>query len=194
MSSTKSRAETIVKISRDQVVKNRETILREAARLFRERGFDGVTVAEVMSAAGLTHGAFYGYFDSKEELIAEAANHVLTPKDGVRGADRVGMAAYADNYLSAAHRDELGDACLFSSVGTEAARGSGDLRHAMTESLRAQIDSFSNTAPGKTAAEKRRAAIGNWSAMIGAVVLSRIADDPALSDEVLRETRAWIGK
>ncbi|MDB5804180.1 MAG: Transcriptional regulator, TetR family [Betaproteobacteria bacterium] len=182
-----------MKISREQVAKNRETILKEASRLFRERGFDGVTVAEVMTAAGLTHGAFYGYFDSKEDLIAQAANHVLTPKDGVRGADRVGMAIYADNYLSAAHRDELGDACLFSSLGTEAVRGSGDLRHALTESLRGQIDSFSSSAPGKTAEEKRRAAIGSWSAMIGAVILARIADDPALSDEVLRETRAWIG-
>ena len=182
-----------MKISREQVAKNRETILREAARLFRQRGFDGVTVAEVMNAAGLTHGAFYGYFDSKEDLVAQAANHVLTPTDGVRGADRVGMAAYADAYLSAAHRDDLSDACLFSSLGTEAVRGSGGLRHTLTESLRAQIESFSRSAPGKTDAEKRRAAIGSWSAMIGAMLLSRIADDPALSDEVLRQTRAWIG-
>jgi TetR/AcrR family transcriptional repressor of nem operon len=183
-----------MKISREQVAKNRLAILEAAARLFRERGFESVTVAEVMSAAGLTHGAFYGYFGSKEELIAQAFNHALTPKDGVRGSDRVGMAKYADLYLSAAHRDELGDACLYSSLGTEAVRGSGELRHVLTESLRAQIDNFSKTAPGKTAQERRRAAIGSWAAMIGAVMLSRIADDPALSEEVLRETRAWIGE
>jgi TetR/AcrR family transcriptional repressor of nem operon len=181
-----------VKISREQVAKNRAAILEAGARLFRKRGFDSVTVAEVMSAAGLTHGAFYGYFDSKEDLIAQAFGHVLTPKDGVHDADRVGMWKYADIYLSAAHRDELGDACLFSSLGTEAVRGSGELRHVMTESLRGQLESFSKTAPGDTPEEKRRAAIGSWSAMIGAVILSRIADDPKLSDEVLKETRAWI--
>jgi len=182
-----------MKISREQVAKNREALLEAAARLFRERGFESVTVAEVMNAAGLTHGAFYGYFKSKEDLIAQAFNHVLTPKDGVRGADRAGMAKYADAYLSAAHRDELGDACPFSSLGTEAVRGSGELRHVLTESLRAQIESFSKTVPGRTAEQRRRAAIGSWAAMIGAMMLSRIADDPALSEEVLRETRAFIG-
>jgi TetR/AcrR family transcriptional repressor of nem operon len=182
-----------MKISREQVAKNREALLEAAARLFRERGFEAVTVADVMSAAGLTHGAFYGYFDSKEDLIAQSFGHVLTPKDGVRAADRIGMARYADNYLSLAHRDERGDACVFATLGTEVVRGSDDLRHVMTDSLRAQIDSFSKTAPGQTPQEQRRAAIGGWAAMVGAMVLARIADDPALSEEVLQETRAWIG-
>jgi len=61
-----------MKVSREQVRRNRELILAAAARLFRERGLDGVSLAEVMQAAGLTHGAFYGHFESKEALIREA--------------------------------------------------------------------------------------------------------------------------
>ena len=66
-----------MKVSKEQVSENRRLVLEAAARLFRERGFDGVTVADVMRAADLTHGAFYGHFSSKEDLIAQAFAHVL---------------------------------------------------------------------------------------------------------------------
>src|SRR5262245_19371914 len=63
--------EPLMKVTREQVAENRQKILEAASRLFRDRGYDGVTVAEVMGAAGLTHGGFYGHFASKDELIAE---------------------------------------------------------------------------------------------------------------------------
>ena len=68
-----------MKVSKEQVAKHREHIVAAAGRLFRQRGFDGVSVAEIMKEAGLTHGAFYGYFPSKEALIAEAAEQALAP-------------------------------------------------------------------------------------------------------------------
>src|SRR5580698_11550079 len=71
-----------VKVSREQVAAHRTRILAAAARLFRQRGFDDVTVAEVMKDAGLTHGAFYGHFSSKEALIAEAVGQALAPAAG----------------------------------------------------------------------------------------------------------------
>src|SRR6201994_40159 len=71
--------DTHVKVSREQVAEHRARILDAAARLYRLRGFDDVAVAEVMKEAGLTHGAFYGYFPSKEALIAEAVGHALPP-------------------------------------------------------------------------------------------------------------------
>jgi TetR/AcrR family transcriptional regulator, transcriptional repressor for nem operon len=95
------------------------------------------------------------------------------------------IAAYADGYLSQRHRDDRGSSCPFSCLGTEAARGSADLRRAMTESVRRQIDRFSAEAKGRTAHEKRRAAIAAWSAMVGAMVLARVVDDDNLSQEVL---------
>ena len=162
-----------------------------AARLFRQRGFDDVTVAEVMKEAGLTHGAFYGHFPSKEALIAEAVGHALPLKLGDPGLRR-SAAEFADGYLSVKHRDNRASSCLFSSLGTEAARGSAELRHSMTASVRRRIDHLSAGAAGATPQQKRRAAIAAWSAIVGAMVLARIVDDEELSKEILNETRGSL--
>ena len=178
-----------MRVSRDQVAENRQRILEAAARLFRERGFEHVSVAEIMIAAGLTHGAFYGHFASKEDLIAQAFSAALA-----QGAawDEKDLAGYAGGYLSAGHRDSPGVGCPFAALATEGARGPAPLRSTMTQALRRRIASFAQTAPGETAEERRRAAVASWSAMVGAVILARVADDPALSDEILKETRAWL--
>jgi TetR/AcrR family transcriptional repressor of nem operon len=180
-----------MKVSREQVAEHRTRILAAAARLFRQRGFDDVTVAEVMKDAGLTHGAFYGYFPSKEALIAEAIGEAL-PQAPDKASPRRAAAEFADGYLSAKHRDNRANACLFSSLGTEAARGSTDLRHRMTEGVRSRINHLSAEAVGHTAKEKRRAAIAAWSAMVGAMVLARLVDDEKLSKEILADTRAFL--
>jgi TetR/AcrR family transcriptional repressor of nem operon len=175
-----------MKVSREQVAEHKNRILEAAGRLFRERGFDHVSVSEVMKEAGLTHGGFYGHFPSKDALIAAAfAPAALTT------TPRKSLAAYADTYLSTAHRDDRSESCAFSALGTEAARGSAELRQGMTESTLRQIERFAAEAPGETQAEKRRAAIAVWSAMVGAMVLARIVDGD-LSDEILRETRAAL--
>lgn len=179
-----------MKVSKEKVAEHRARILEAAGQLFRERGFDAVTVAEIMKAAGLTHGAFYGYFPSKEALIAEAVGAALTPSDAAPSP--AWAAAYADNYLSARHRDNRAGCCPFSAVGTEAARGSPELREVMTQSTRRQLDRFTAAASGDSEQDKRRAAIATWSAMVGAMVLARIIDDPALSDEILTQTRAAL--
>ena len=90
-----------MKVSKEQVAEHRARILAAAARLFRLRGFEDVTVAEVMKDAGLTHGAFYGHFPSKEALIAEAIGQALAPAPE-DAKTRMPAAAYADGYLSAA--------------------------------------------------------------------------------------------
>src|ERR1700733_10433194 len=162
-----------VKVSREQVAEHRTRIMVAAARLFRQRGFDDVTVADVMREAGLTHGAFYGHFTSKEALIAAAVAHALPPaSDG--DATRPSAVDFADRYLSAPHRDNRESSCLFSSLGTEAARGSAELRRAVTGSVRRRIDLLTADAVGDTPPEKRRAAIAAWSAMVGAMVLARL--------------------
>jgi TetR/AcrR family transcriptional repressor of nem operon len=180
-----------MKVSKEQVAEHRTRIMAAAAHLFRQRGFDDVTVAEVMKDAGLTHGAFYGHFPSKEVLIAEAIGQALPPAPD-KTKPRRPAADYADGYLSVRHRDNRATSCLFSSLGTEAARGSSDLRHRMTESVRTRINHLSVEAEGDTPDEKRRAAISAWSAMVGAIVLARIVDDETLSTEILTETRASL--
>jgi TetR/AcrR family transcriptional regulator, transcriptional repressor for nem operon len=180
-----------VKVSREQVAEHRRRILDAAGRLFRLRGFDDVTVADVMKEAGLTHGAFYGYFPSKEALIAEAIGQALPPPPDLASPRRP-AADYADGYLSVRHRDNRAASCLFSSLGTEAARGSADLRHSMTEAIRSRINHLSAEADGDTPKAKRRAGIAAWSAMVGAMVLARLVDDERLSKEILKETRASL--
>jgi TetR/AcrR family transcriptional repressor of nem operon len=179
-----------MKVSREQVVENRRRILDAAAQLFRQKGFDNVTVAEVMSAAGLTHGGFYGHFDSKEALINAAMAHEQTAR---RGRPQLENAArYADAYLSRQHRDNIGVSCPFSSLGTEAARGSPAVRRTLTESLARWIETFSEASQGPTPEERRRNAIAAVSAMVGGMVLARIVDDDRLSDEILAAARASL--
>ena len=97
-----------MKVSKEKVAEHRKAILEAAGWLFRQRGFDDVSVSDVMKEAGLTHGAFYGYFPSKEALIAEAVSSALAPD-----TRRVSAAAFADGYLSPRHRDNRDISCMF---------------------------------------------------------------------------------
>jgi TetR/AcrR family transcriptional repressor of nem operon len=178
-----------MKVSREQVTENRRTIVEAAGRLFRERGFEAVTVAEIMKAAGLTHGGFYGYFESKDELIAEALAEALTRTTTGPLGD---LATYASGYLSRTHRDDLAHGCPTAALAAETIRQTGGARTVMTTGLKQQIERLSRVASGKNTAQKRRTAIGSWAAMVGAMILARASDDPKLSDEVLDQTRAWL--
>jgi TetR/AcrR family transcriptional repressor of nem operon len=187
----KEGSEDGMKVSREQVAENRRNILAAAGRLFRERGFEAVTVAEVMKAAGLTHGGFYGHFRSKDDLIAQTLASALAPAGA---PDELDLARFATGYLSSLHRDDLAGGCPTAGLGAEAIRQAPEARAAMTAGLRQQIDRLARNAPGATAAEKRRAAMGSWAAMVGAVILARMSDDRQLSDEMLAQTRAWIAE
>src|SRR5260370_30633817 len=102
-----------MKVTRQQVAKNRHRIVEVAGKLYREKGFDGVSVAEIMKSAGLTHGAFYGYFASKDELAAQACANaaaktldIWTALASDKSPDQLG--AIVTNYLTSSHRDDLG--------------------------------------------------------------------------------------
>nr|WP_294809689.1 TetR/AcrR family transcriptional regulator [uncultured Sphingomonas sp.] len=176
-----------MKVSREQMAENRRRILDAAGRLFREKGFDSVSVAEVMKAAGLTHGGFYGHFASKDDLVAQTLAHVLAPSTG--GGD---LRAYLDAYLSPEHRDNAADGCPTAGLAAAIRHQSAAAGAAMTAGLRSQIDRVGEALPQVRETDRRRAAIGSWAAMVGAVILARAVDDPALSNEILEQTRAWI--
>lgn len=180
-----------MKVSKEQMALNRVRILDAASRLFRDKGFEAVSVAEVMKAAGLTHGGFYGHFSSKDDLIAQSLAHVLAG-GGDGGGDGGRLAAFMDGYLSPGHRDNAAVGCPTAGLAASLRHQAEPARTAMTEGLRAQIERFTAGLGDLPADERRRAAIGSWAAMVGAVILARAIDDPALSDEVLRQTRAWI--
>jgi TetR/AcrR family transcriptional repressor of nem operon len=180
--------EEAMKVSREQVLENKKAILAAAGRLFRERGFDAVTVADVMKSAGLTHGGFYGYFKSKDDLIAQSLAEVLGPA----ATPPTDLTAYAERYLSPAHRNNLAGGCPVAALASETIRQPGGARSEMTVALKRHIEHLSRIAPGADEADKRRAAIGTWASMVGAMILARVSDEPEFSDQLLSETRTWL--
>jgi TetR/AcrR family transcriptional repressor of nem operon len=186
--------ETVMKVSREQVALNRERIIETAARLFREKGYDGIGVADLMKSAGLTHGGFYGHFASKEELLAEAAAHALKKSverwEGYVAEGRdTALEKIGDGYLTAQHRDHPEKGCSVTALGADVARLGPKARRAMTDGARGQLAVLEQLMPGADAAEQRRQALARYAAMIGAIVLSRAVDDEALSLDVLDAVR-----
>ncbi len=188
-----------MKVTREQAAQNRERIVDTAARLFREKGFDGIGVADLMKTAGLTHGGFYGHFDSKEALLAEAAGRAL---EGAGAGWQALMDANPDDplgavarsYLSPAHRDNPGLGCAIAALGADIARAGPAVRDAVTARTRAQLDALAGAAPGDTDGDKRRNAIAGYAAMIGGLVLARAVADPALSEEILDAVAASVNR
>ncbi|MCC4233364.1 TetR/AcrR family transcriptional regulator [Sphingobium soli] len=178
-----------MKVTQEQKAQNRTRILTEAGRLFREKGFEAVSVAEVMKAAGMTHGGFYGHFQSKDDLVAQTIAHAIGSQSVI---DDLGT--WIDTYLSQLHREHPDLGCPMAALAGFMRQQAPEARASMAQVLGSQINTLTDVMPGVDAAQRRRAAIGSWSAMVGALILSRSIDDPELSAEVLSETRAWIGE
>jgi TetR/AcrR family transcriptional repressor of nem operon len=187
-----------MKVTRQQVAKNRQRILEVSGKLFREKGFDGVSVADIMKGAGLTHGAFYGHFASKDDLAAQAcANGVGKIQDtwtalaGDNPADQLG--AIVSAYATPHHRDDLGGGCVLAALGADAVRQRGAVRRAFTEGIRSTVAMLSMIAPGGSNAAQREKALATLAGLVGALTLARAADDPTLSDEILNAALTTFG-
>lgn len=186
-----------MKVSRAEAAQNRERIIEVAAKLFRERGFDGIGVADLMKSAGLTHGGFYGHFASKEDLMAQACERALEGSlDAMRRmAERDGgnaLSVIASAYLSPLHRDQPGEGCVLAALGAEAARHGSPVRSAFTHGVRSLIDILMRLVPGKSKRTKREKALATYASMVGALVLARAVDDTEFAEEVLQSVLATI--
>src|SRR4029077_603753 len=119
-----------VRVTRKQAAANREKVLDVAGTLFRERGFDGIGVADIMKKAGLTHGGFYGQFSSKDDFAAEAFTSALRSLDScISTSEKGGVAAAVRNYLTPEHRDDRAHGCLFAALGSDIVRQPRTVRH-----------------------------------------------------------------
>jgi TetR/AcrR family transcriptional repressor of nem operon len=182
-------------VTREQADANREKILKAAGALFREHGYDGIGVAEIMKRAGLTHGGFYGHFDSKDDLAAEITLRVLTGDGwikGLTGKSDPSVAELVDRYLSPGHRDDPGRGCLFAALGSEAARQPRSVRRAFTEGFRIRIETLRKLIPGRSITVQRQKALATIAGLVGALILSRAVDDAKLSDEILEAAAASL--
>jgi TetR/AcrR family transcriptional repressor of nem operon len=171
----------------EETAAKHERIVKEASRLFRERGFENVSVGEVMRAAGLTHGAFYAHFGSKQELEEAAVAYGQALSAGrvrSRGATKKGRQVYAERYLSAKHRDHPGEGCTMATLGQEIAQSAPEVKAAFERGLEEILSA---------GGAERKEAIFQTAALLGGVVLARAVKSERFSDEILRAVRQKIG-
>jgi TetR/AcrR family transcriptional regulator, transcriptional repressor for nem operon len=171
----------------EETAAKHERIVKEASRLFRKRGFEGVSVGEVMKAAGLTHGAFYAHFGSKQELEEAAIAYgqaLSAARARSLGATKKGRQAYADRYLAPRHRDNPGDGCTMATLAQEVARSTPEVKAAFEKGLEEILSEGGGD---------RKEAIFQTAALLGGVVLARAVQNEHISDEILKAVRQKIG-
>ena len=181
-----------MRVSRVQAAENRQTVINVASRLFRSRGFDGIGLKDLMKGAGLTQGAFYKQFASKEDLAAQASRRALesasrrwsataaaNPKDS--------LAAVIAFYLSVEHREEKMDGCPIVALGSDAARQGSNVKASFEAGIKAHLQVLGRIvaeADGKQS-KGNAVAMAILSTMVGALTLSRVVNDPDLAQALL---------
>lgn len=177
----------------EQKGETRQHIVDAAGRLFRQHGIDAVGVDAIMHAAGLTHGGFYGHFASKEALVAEVASASLarsaarwTSISGAYPADAA-LERIVGPYLDPAHVAEVGRGCVLTTLGPEVARRP-EARPGIAASVRVMANALGRCLPEGDDA----AALAALSTMVGAVVLARLADSPALAETILAAAKRSV--
>ncbi|OPA85158.1 TetR family transcriptional regulator [Pseudomonas fluorescens] len=181
------------RVSRKQAELNREIIVEAATHLFRERGLHGISLSDVMAAAGLTHGGFYGHFASKEALATEACQKAFEQsnlgwqeKISASTDQRAAREAILRPYFLASHRDNPGDGCPISAFTPDMCHEPADtaLQHAFIDGVEQSLDVFAQLQD-----DDRQALLAKYAMMIGALTLARATRGNALSDEFLEAAR-----
>jgi TetR/AcrR family transcriptional repressor of nem operon len=177
-----------------------ERIVRTAADAIRAHGYDGVSVAEIMEQAGLTHGGFYAHFASRDAMLAEALDRAAADSldrlarasDGKRPEDALG--AVVESYLSDRHLAAPETGCTLAALGSETRRQTPPVRQVATRRVRELADLLERQMPGWGEAGRHEDALGAMSCMVGALVIARLVDDPALAKAVRRAAARTIRK
>jgi TetR/AcrR family transcriptional regulator, transcriptional repressor for nem operon len=182
--------------SRAEKAQSRERILAAAATRIRESGLDGVSVGELMKSVNLTHGGFYGHFESRAHLIAAALEQALA--DGEKasaaisgGSGNMTVKSIVNSYLSPAHRDHPSSGCAIPTLAGEVGRADPKVRAIMAEQLANSFETM-GAALGGTGQDAEQFAVSAWSMMVGAMMISRVMADEPLADKVLALARTSI--
>lgn len=190
-----------MRVSKEKAADNRRRILEAATRLFRERGIEACGIDAITAEAGLTHGAFYSQFASKEAVAVEAIHLALDRSNQLWGSiiEREGggeraLERIAAKYLGRAHRDDPGDGCLIAALGGDLARQTPALRRAFTGRLEETLAMITGLLPERGAAPVHDEAIAGLSTMVGAVILARAVSDEKLSDRILSAAQKRVTK
>src|ERR1700677_1921716 len=163
-------------------------IVGVAAKRFRERGLEGIGVADVMKEAGTTVGGFYKHFGSRDELVVEALATAFLELD--RWEEHTDTLTEAlENYLSEEHRDAPGAGCALGALLGDMSRASRSAKAVYTARLKRTLAYSTELVPPNGDSDRRARAILTISAMLGAINLSRAVSDPNLSRDILKRTR-----
>jgi TetR/AcrR family transcriptional repressor of nem operon len=181
--------EIVMRVSRAQAEENRETVINVASRLFREHGFDGIGLKDLMKGAGLTQGGFYKQFASKDDLATQASRRALesaTRRWSTAAATSSDpLEAIMEFYLSPGHLGEKADGCPLVALGSDAARQSEEVRRPFEDGIRAHIEVLDELMNDANRSNPSGKAMAILSLMVGAVTLSRILQDENLSQGIL---------
>ena len=185
-----------MKVSGTKVAEHRAALVETAGKLLKERGFDGAGVVEICREAGLSQGALYGQFKSKNALAAEAVRTAFADGAAVwnelRDNAPDALTAFLDAYLSDTHLMDAGSGCLITACISEVRRQDDVIGAAFTEGLSAMVELMQHALPtGTPPEEARRRALTLVSSLVGSVALARAveATDPALAREILSAAR-----
>jgi TetR/AcrR family transcriptional regulator, transcriptional repressor for nem operon len=186
-----------MRVTKAVAAQNRRKILETATQLFKARGIDNVSVADLTKAAGFTHGGFYNHFESKADLAIETIRYAfeqalseISGEGATTTGDLIPMAERLANYLSPEHRDEPAGGCPTGSLPVDVGRQAVGAQRAFADGLERYVGLIEGVFP-PSAHRKREAAIATLSTLVGAIILSRAVRDahPGLSDEILRAAR-----
>jgi len=180
-----------MRVSRAQAAENRETVINVASRLFREHGFDGIGLKDLMKGAGLTQGAFYKQFASTADLAAQASRRAMETafnrlSDGATANTDDPLGTVIALYLSTEHREERMDGCPVATLGSEAARQGADVKASFEAGIREYLEMLGRWVDEPEGNEPGGKAMAILSTMVGAMVLSRAVNDEQLSKQFLQ--------
>jgi TetR/AcrR family transcriptional regulator, transcriptional repressor for nem operon len=180
-----------MRVSRIQAAENRETVINVASRLFRERGFDGIGLKDLMKGAGLTQGAFYKQFASKEDLAVQASKRALESASrrwsaAAEANPKDPLGAVVAFYLSMGHREERMDGCPVVALGSDAARQSVDVKTSFEAGIKNYLEMLGRWIGDTDGEDSTDRAMTILSTMVGALVLSRAVNNKRLSKRFLQ--------
>jgi TetR/AcrR family transcriptional regulator, transcriptional repressor for nem operon len=189
-----------MRYSREHKQETHERIVRKASVRLREKGANGVGVADLMKEAGLTHGGFYAHFPSREALVIEALGYAMDRsterwrKLAETTPPEKRLAMIIDSYLTGVHRDDPGHGCVVPTLGAEIAREGPKARKAFAAKLEQMIDMIADQIPDVPRKAARKQAAATLATMMGTMVLARIAGNSDFSEEILAGGREALGR
>ena len=184
--------------SREAAAKTRERIVSGASAMFRERGLDNVSVADLMAQAGLTHGGFYAHFGSRDELVAEAVRFALLQSahriylSALKTGDTPGYAKLIKRYLTIEHRDNPDSGCVLASLGAEIGRDKSEAREVFSEGFDELVRLLAQLSPERSRKARRAHILSVISALSGALILARAVNREGGSEEILASVRTTL--